>query len=285
VTPLTSEQFDPQDPHDLYELCVQHPELDARLLHAIHAQDEHARTARVLGEDFSGTAALCRAWLAADPGRLALAIDHDRAVLTRANERARSRGVADRLSTIHRDLLRPAPDAHSTPRADIVFVGNFSIGEIHAREQLVEYLQSVRSRLTPSGIFACDLYGGVDAHRLGTFELELRAPDGRRVEYAWEQIAIDPTTATVVNAMHFSVERDTGSGGAMDELANAFEYRWRLWSITELRDAMGDAGFARTEVFDRFEHAEDETGRAHVRPIHDGTAMDDSYLVVVVGRQ
>ena len=39
--------------------------------------------------------------------------------------------------------------------------------------------------------------------------------------------------------MHFRVERD---GCIIQEETDAFVYRWRLWSVPELRDAMREGG-------------------------------------------
>jgi hypothetical protein len=34
---------------------------------------------------------------------------------------------------------------------------------------------------------------------------------------------------------------------------DAFVYSWRLWGVAELRDALDEAGFARSDVFSRGE--------------------------------
>jgi hypothetical protein len=69
----------------------------------------------------------------------------------------------------------------------------------------------------------------------------------------WEQREVDAHSGRVVDAMHFRVERD---GEIVASIEDAFVYRWRLWSVPELREAMLEAGFATTEV------REDLHGRA-----------------------
>ena len=49
------------DKHDLYELCVQSPKDLVPLLRAVHGNDPE-----ILGEDFSGTAALSHLWVQRD---------------------------------------------------------------------------------------------------------------------------------------------------------------------------------------------------------------------------
>lgn len=169
-----------------------------------------------------------------------------------------------------------APDT-----VDLIAATNFGVCEMTTRCDLLAYLRCARSRLTVGGVLVCDLYGGVDAMIAGAYEQELLAPDGSRVEYTWEQRRADPTTGCVINAMHFSV---TAPDGSRRDWRDAFVYEWRLWSIAELRDAMDEAGFADTEVFDRCDHAVDQDGVVHVRAIGGGEGLDENYQVLVVGR-
>jgi SAM-dependent methyltransferase len=222
------------DRHDLYERTVQSPDRIVSFLRAIHGRSPVA-----IGEDFCGTAAVSRAWTRLVPDGTAVAIDLDATVL----ERARTPGIADRLERIQGDARSGTdPAIH---RADVIFVGNFSIGEIHDRSDLVSYLARSRSRLRAGGVFVCDTYGGASAFRVGSIERSHWIEGGARIPYAWEQRAADPLTGEVVCAMHFRIER---AGEITLSIEDAFVYRWRLWSVPELRDAMIEAGFAWTEV-------------------------------------
>jgi hypothetical protein len=68
------------------------------------------------------------------------------------------------------------------------------------------------------------------------------------------------------------------------ELRDAFVYRWRLWSIAEMRDAMVEAGFASTEVHDRLGGAVDASGELYARPLGPTDELDDDFVVYVVAR-
>ncbi|MBX3365450.1 MAG: hypothetical protein KF866_11900 [Phycisphaeraceae bacterium] len=261
--PSNSEMCPAVDPLDLYELCVQSPDRDVALLRAIHGTDP-----RTLGEDFSGTAALSREWVRALPRGRAVAVDHDANVLARASD-------TPRLTTVHGDVL------DCTQRADVIFVGNFSIGEWHDRLSLINYLRHARSRIRPGGVFVCDLYGGVDAYQRGTIKEERLGPAGERITYTWEQRHADPTTGRVVNALHFAVKSPRRPRQMYHD---AFVYHWRLWSIPELRDAMLEAGFAATQVYHRFAHAVDQDGEVHVQPLGQGEELEPAYFVFIVGR-
>lgn len=230
------------------------------MLQAIHGAEP-----RILAEDFCGTGAVARAWIEVIPRSSAVATDRDTEVLARIPRHSR-------LRRLRADVLFRTPPA----RADVLFVGNFSIGEIHERARLVEYLRRSRRRLRPRGVFVCDIYGGGTALQTGRWRRTLPGPAGTRVRYTWEQRAADPVTCMVENAMHFRVVR--GHTTVLD-LPDAFVYRWRLWSIPELREAMAEAGFRRTGVHDAVPDAIDESGRAYLRP---PMATDDGSVIALV---
>src|SRR5690606_18328742 len=110
----------------------------------------------------------------------------DDAVLARCrDEWAREGGVAKALVTIARDVVPPAAAAQppepidAARRADIIYTGNFSIGEIHDRGALIRYLREALRRLDHDdassgggGVFVCDTYGGETAFMTGDVERE-----------------------------------------------------------------------------------------------------------------
>ena len=252
------------DRFDLYELCTQTPERDVALLRAIHGG-----AARVLGEDFAGTAALARAWVRAVRGGRAVAVDRDA-------EPLRSRAADARVRTIVADVRRVAA------RADLLVALNFSLCELHERRDLVAYLRHARRRLARGGVFVADLYGGEGAFEVGRQRERHRGPRGERVLYEFEQRSADALTGRVVDALHFEV---AGNGRRRTRLRDAFVYDWRLWSIPELRDALRDAGFAGSAVYSRFEHARDGRGRVHVRPLRDSRELGATWCVFVAARR
>lgn len=233
----------------LYELCVQRPAVVVELIRAAHARAAPPGhpPARILHEDFSGSGAVSRAWVATDPLARAVATDLDPGAIAFGRARAaESRVDPARLVWRTKDVRSPHEPAATAP--DALFVGNFSIGELHTRTDLLAYLRSARDRLCCRGVFICDTYGGAAAFRTG---LVHRTHPGRepseRILYTWEQRSIDPFTARVVNALHFRIEV---AGEIVAQHFDAFIYRWRLWSVPELRDAMHEAGFSRTEVIE-----------------------------------
>ncbi len=266
------------DRFDLYECCVQSPSLLVRLLRGIHGG-----TPRVLREDFCGGGALSRQWVQDVQGGVCVGVDTDRAALARLRRLGRAAVRRGRIRVVCADALDP-PASADTPRPDVVFVGNFSIGEIHDRSSLVGYLRVTRRRLAPGGVFVCDIYGGNSAFVTGAVRRVHPVP-GRasmRVRYTWEQRAADPLTGMVVNAIHFRVEEDAQ---VVHEITDAFIYRWRLWSVPELRDAMREAGFRAAEVYAQVPDAVDSDGRVYVSPVREPDEVDGSFIVCVGARR
>jgi SAM-dependent methyltransferase len=268
---------------ELYTLCAQNTARDARLLRAIalDASRSKRRSARkpfTLGEDFSGAAALAAAWCELGPRHHAVAIDRD----PEPHDHARARRAPHpRLTLRTGDVLR------ATAPADIIAATNFSICELHTRTQLLKYLRRVLARLNPGGVFVCDLYGGSDAFFTGTISQRFALPDRRAVRYDWEQRTTDPTTGMVTNAMHFRVaaspkRRDMPAEPALS-MHDAFVYRWRLWTMPELRDAMHEAGFRSSAIYPRTAGAIDQHGELYSSPITTPEELGDAFNIFVVG--
>lgn len=248
------------DRFDLYELAVTSPVPLARFLKAAHG-----RKPRTLCEDFSGTAALSRAWVELDPKHRAIAVDQDPAVI-RALVARLSEACAKSLLPITSSVLRA-----SNP-CDILACTNFPICYWHTRPALLKYLKHARARLNPRGIFVADLYGGSDAFQVGKQTVHLRHR-GHQIEYTWEQRAADPISCRVKNAIHFRIGRRV--------IRNAFEYDWRLWSIPELSEALLETGFRKIEIYDSLGDAMDQDGNVMIRPT---TELADPYVVYLVAR-
>ncbi|MBX9735640.1 MAG: hypothetical protein K2X32_01830 [Phycisphaerales bacterium] len=275
--------FVPLNRHDLYEICVQRPEALIPLLRAIHAGEP-----KVLGEDFCAGAACARHWVKSIPAGVAYVADIDPEPLrrVRAWHVEQTPEVARRLIAKRLDVLKKS--ASGARSCDVLFTGNFSIGEIHSRDDLVSYLNRSRNRLKRNGVLICDTYGGETAFTRGSVQRIHPVPPAltgsrasTRVRYTWQQRTADPLTARVENAIHFRVEQ---GGEIVQELTDAFVYHWRLWSVPELRDAMLEAGFRRVEIYAQLIDAEDSEGNAYAHPVTDPSELDESFIVCVVGR-
>jgi SAM-dependent methyltransferase len=278
------------DPLACYELCVQSPRHVAAFLRGLHGNEP-----AVLAEDFCGTAAVSRRWVA-DAARLgvdgrSVGIDLDQSTLQYAASRAREEGVGESITLLRGDLVDLvngpiALRAEECHRADLIFVGNFSIGYIHDRATLIAYLTACKRRLDAAnhgfgsgghGAFVCDLYGGAGAFLLGGLERKHPGRGREIIRYSWRHEAADPITARVRNSISFRVEVD---GEVVTEWPRAFVYEWRLWGLAELREAMVEAGFARVELYKDVNVAPGE----RPTPIAGPEDLGEDWIVLVAAR-
>ena len=275
---------DPPDPSadpdqlnlfDLYELCVQAPELEARFLRSLHGGRP-----LTLGEDFAGPVGVGRAWLALDPAHTVVATDADPLPLEHAERRLRKAmpGAGPRLVRRVNDVLETGD------RSDVIAAFNFAVCELHSRDRLVTYFRHALFRLNAGGVLAVDTYTSPDAMSPGESVQTVQTYFGL-VEYRWRQVSADPATGRVVNAIDFTLPDAR-------RFEDAFVYDWRLWSAPEIRDAMREAGFRTTEVHDAYGGAMDIDGNPIVEPVSDDRDPDQvwdggddgAHVLYVVGR-
>lgn len=215
------------DKHHAYQLALQSPEVDVALLQQVYKQARGAK-AHHFREDFCGTAATLCAWLEQGSKFTGEGYDIDPEVLEwgRQNNFARlgrrSRRAALRLADARERSLR-APDLRCA--------FNFSYWLFLERRQLLEYFRSARDDLADGGVFVIDLHGGGEA-----FSEEEQVTDCGDFELVCHQTEVRPLDHGANLAFHFRFP--DGS-----EMRNAFQYRWRIWSMPEVIDIMREAGF------------------------------------------
>lgn len=223
------------DKFALYQEAVQDPEGDVVRVRRMYERVSGGQRPRTLREDFCGTAAFAAAWVAAHRENRAWGVDLDPEPLAwgRAHNLARLRpDQAARVTLVQGDVRTAR-----TPKVDVVVAFNFSFFLFTERPELVRYFRRARAQLAPGGILVLDAYGGPES---------MEAREERRrcngFTYVWDQHAFDPISHAAACYIHFEF-RD---GSRMER---AFAYRWRLWTLPELRDALAEAGFSRTTVY------------------------------------
>ncbi len=229
------------DKYDLYQKAVNSPEADVDFLVETY-QRMRGKKPRHLREDFCGTGLLCSQWIGKgrdwtaegydiDPEPIAWGKEHNFAPLGEA---------AKRMLFCQKDVREP-----SRRRPDIRVGANFSYWLFETRREMLGYFRAARADLAPGGIFFVDLYGGPEA----LCEMQERRKIGRGVTYVWDQKQYWPGTGEYHCAIHF--EFKDGS-----RMKNAFQYRWRFWHLTEMKDILAEAGFRTIETY--FEGEDDD---------------------------
>lgn len=259
---------DSADRHLLYEIAVQNVENEVEFLDATF-QAVRGRPALSLREDFAGTSAMACEWVRNAADREAWAVDIDAEVLDWGRQHNVARlddSQSQRLEMIHGDVLEV-----NTPLADMIVGFNFSYFVFRTRDQLRAYFEKARRNLKPDGLFFVDCFGGSEAYEEVEEETEL---DG--FTYVWDQDDFDPVTAHLKCHIHFDFPDGTA-------LRPAFSYDWRLWTLPEIIELLGEAGFRKTEVY--WEGTdEDGEGDDEFRPVERGDA-DPAWIAYVVAER
>ncbi len=254
------------DRHELYELAVQEVVSECDFIDRVW-RSLRGRTARSLREDFCGTAKACTEWARRRGDNTAIGVDLDPSVIRWGERRHRSNlpgDIASRVTILEANVLEV-----DTPGVETVVAMNFSYFIFKERATLVAYFRRVFESLADDGILISDAYGGSQAHAEVEEERDL---DG--FTYVWDQNKYNPITGDVVNHIHFRFP--DGS-----EMKRAFTYRWRLWSLPEIQDAMREAGFARTTVYWEGTDHDSGEGNGIFRPSTKGEACEGWIAYIV----
>ncbi len=237
------------DKHVLYQLSVQDAAVEVDFIDRVFRQLAR-RAPRTLLEDFCGSALICGEWVSRGPARRATGVDIDSRVLA-WGKRHNLSGLgeaAERITLLSQDVRDAVP-----AKFDAVCAMNFSYWVFTTRDEMRGYFQNVRRHLGREGVFVLDAYGGWESHE--------PMQERRRIKggftYVWDQNKFDPITHRIENHIHF--EFADGS-----KLRRAFSYFWRFWSLPELRELLGEAGFSEVRVY--WDHAEDDNDAEDFRP-------------------
>ncbi len=240
------------DRHQLYELSVQCAEAEVDFVTETF-KALRRRPARLLREDFCGTANVCCEWVRRHQQNRAIGVDLDAEVL----EWARSHNLAiltparvRRITLLHADVM----EAETGP-VDVLLAMNFSYWLFKERAQLKRYFQRVHAALVEDGIFFLDAYGGYESFSECEEEREIETPLGE-VTYVWEQARFNPIDHDLTCHIHFHFE--DGSS-----LAPAFSYNWRLWTLPEIRDLLEECGFKVTIYWQGWDEDGEPDGEFH----------------------
>lgn len=246
------------DRHILYQESVQDTEFEYEFVSDTFKR-LRGRNARLLREDFCGTAQMCCEWVSRGKENRAVGVDLDTEVLDWARTHNVSKlkpREAERVQLIEANVL----DVKTEAAPDLVIAMNFSYQCFTTREALRNYFAKVREDLVEDGVLIMDAFGGYEAFQ--ELEEETEHDD---FTYTWDQDFYDPITGAMRCYIHFSFP----DGSRMDK---AFEYNWRLWTLPELQEILKEAGFKRVTVY--WEGTDEETneGDGNFTPATQGEA-------------
>ncbi len=229
---------DTADRHRLYELSVQCSEAEIDFVDDTFKK-LRGRRARLLREDFCGTANVCCEWVRRRKFNRAIGVDLDGSVLDwgRTHQLAALKSSERKRIT----LLQENVLSVKTEPVEIISAMNFSYWLFKERKQLKRYFKRVYHQLADDGILFMDAYGGYDSYKEIEEEREIEDGDST-FTYIWEQAKYEPISGNLICHIHFAFE--DGS-----RLERAFSYDWRLWSLPEIRELLDEVGFRKVTVY------------------------------------
>lgn len=256
------------DRHDLYQKSVQSPEHEAWFFNRIYRAN-YKRSPVLLREDFCGTALVCCEWVKNKKDRRAYGVDIDPPTLDWGRKHNVSKlpeKAQERVSLVVDDARKV-----SGPKADIIAAQNFSFQFFKTRDELRKYFRAAYKNLAKDGVLILDMLGGPEV--IEEDHQEIKKFKG--YEYVWDQKSFDPITHRAMFAIHFRFP--DGS-----EIRNAFQYDWRLWTIPEVRELLGEAGFKRADVY--WEDTDSETGEGNdTYRRRESAQSDPAWVCYIVG--
>jgi hypothetical protein len=244
--------------YHLYERSVQSPKEHIDLVEFM-AKDLREKPARKLREDFCGTFLLSCEWVKRHPDNQALCVDLDPEPLEYGRTHHASKLTPNQSRRVR--LLIEDVRAPTTPKSDLIIVGNFSFFIFQERKILLDYFRSCLKSLASQGLLILELAGGPGMITQSSERRTLRMRNGKKFLYFWDQKSFDPISRRAKYAIHFKFPQIEGpTANPPVGMRNAFTYDWRLWTIPELRDALTDAGFRHTFVYWETSHKGEGTG-------------------------
>lgn len=254
------------DRHELYELSVQCTEAEIDFVDKTFKQ-LRSRRAKVLREDFCGTANVCCDWVQRRRDNSAIGIDINHEVLEWGRNNNLSKLPKSSKSRIQ--LLEQNVLTVQTKPVEIISAMNFSYWLFKNRKDLKNYFRQVYNGLADDGVFFLDAYGGYDSFRDIKEKTKIK---GQNFTYIWEQERYNPITGELICHIHFKF-----SDGS--KLKQAFSYDWRLWTLPEIRELLEETGFSRiTFYWQGFD--EDDEPDGDFQPAETGEA-DASWICYI----
>jgi len=234
------------DRHALYELSVQDVSHEYTFINKTF-RDIRGYNARVLREDFCGTANMCCEWVRKKDKNRAFGVDIDPEVLAwgKKHNLGKLKSEARKRITLVQDDVMKA----KTKPAQVILAMNFSYQLFKNRDILKSYFKSVQKSLADDGVFFLDAFGGYEAYAETKEKTKHKG-----FTYVWEQESYNPITGDMTCHIHFHFPDKS-------RMKKAFTYEWRLWTLPEIRELLEEAGFSKITVY--WEGTDEESGEGN----------------------
>lgn len=195
-------------------------------------------------------------------------IDRSTLVWGKENNFNSFEGTEKRFKLLCKNVLDIEENIAKSDSPDVICAYNFALFFFETRKDLIKYLKIVYNNLKRDGIFIFDVLGGESIQQDGKSTKKLSGD----VIYEFSHTGIDPIT----NFLNIDITFKFKDGS---KLKSCFTYKWRIWSITDLREAVEEAGFKRTTVW--FPQQDDDDADVHYEPTSTAEQRDSWNCYVV----
>ncbi|KAI9137454.1 S-adenosyl-L-methionine-dependent methyltransferase [Paraphysoderma sedebokerense] len=262
------------DKHSLYAQSVQSPAEELKTiqnLYRTHSLASPVHNPFSLREDFCGTAILCAEWIKSHPLRTAIGIDISSEVLNYARQNI-IQGNEERIQLVQSNVLEVnIQNQKDISKVDVIVALNYGVCHFHKRADLIRYLKIAKEGLKKGGILICDLFGG---RSIGNRKVVRKFKD---FTYQFTQSNYNIRSSTILCDISFffppsppspsSKSNASESPETMEThsrhrkfypqklsqkqkpMLKAFSYHFRVYSITDLEEAMYETGFKEVNVY------------------------------------
>ncbi len=227
------------------------------------------RKAKLLREDFCGTANTSCEWVRRRKTNKAISVDLNDEVLEWGRQHKVGKLTTEQAKRV--TLINDNVMSVDTGKVDVALAMNFSYWIFEDRPTMITYFKRIRDTLIDDGILFLDAFGGYEAYQ----EMKERT-EHDKFTYVWDQASYDPITGHCICHIHFKFK--DGS-----KINKAFSYEWRLWSLPELTEMLTEAGFKATVYWEGTDE-DTEEGNGIFEPATQGEA-DAGWIAYIVAEK
>lgn len=240
------------DKYVCYQKSVQEPEHEIPFFEQAYRDAFGGAKPLHLCEDFCGTFAVCCEWVKSDPKRTALGVDLDPEPLGWGRDHNLAKLNEEQCERVR--LLEQDVRVTNEPPADVLAAQNFSFWLFKTRAEVVDYFKVARSNMSAQSIMVMDMMGGGECYAEGHKDVRTIEKGKKGFKYVWTQESYNPIT----HDAKFTISFKFKDGSRLDD---AFVYEWRFWTLAEVREMLGEAGFSESHVYwEVLDEDGDETG-------------------------
>jgi hypothetical protein len=224
---------------ELYEASVQDSGFELDFFQRVY-KNTFGKKPVSIREDFCSTFLNSVSWVLRNKENVALAVDINPIPLDYGKKTHLRKLNWDQQERLH--LFQANVLNIKTRPVDLITISNFSIFFLKQRQDMLAYFKNCYATLKNKGAIVFDMLGGEELPESGEDVSDFKLQDGTKAKYYWEHAKFNPITNEAMFYIHYKVH-------GQKKMNRVFSYDWRIWSISEFRDLLIEAGFDDVNVY------------------------------------